>query len=95
MMQELLSKHAGARARQRGIDFAQIEAVLSYADRIAHRGGGTEYIWISKSMLNRLGAKTPEGVDTDRLKNVHVLIGSDGGIITVLRAHGRRCRISV
>lgn len=91
----LLSKHAHKRASQRGINIAQIDAVLNYADRVAHRGGGTQYIWISRPMIRRLGPKTPEGIDTDRLRNVHILIASDGTVVTVLRTCKRHCRTPI
>jgi hypothetical protein len=89
---EALSEHAHKRARQRGIEPAHIGAILTYADRAVHRGGGAEYVWISKTKLSRLGPKTPEGVDCDRLRNLHVLVASDATVITVVRVRQRQCR---
>lgn len=81
-----LSRHSAIRARQRGIACAQIEAVERYADVETPRGGGCVSIWISRKMLQELGPSTPEGIATDRLQGLIVLVGNNQACVTVLRS---------
>ncbi len=84
-MSKLVSRHAVARAQQRGVTRAQIDAVIGYADMEARRGNGCASIWISRKELRRLGPLTPEGISTDRLQGVTVLQSGDQACVTVFR----------
>jgi hypothetical protein len=79
-----LSLHACRRAQQRGITTAQLLAVTTYGDMEVHRGGNCYAVWISKRALQRLGPSTPEGVPTDRLKDLTILEGADA-LVTAFR----------
>ncbi len=85
MSKLVFSRHSMARARQRGITHAQIDAVIGHADMEARRGNGCASIWISSRELRRLGPLTPEGISTDRLQGVTVLQSSDRACVTVFR----------
>jgi hypothetical protein len=80
-----LTQHVTARAQQRGITPAQVDAVVRYADSERPRGGGCVSIWISRRALRRFGRSTPEGVSIDRLLGVTLLQGSDDTCVTVFR----------
>jgi hypothetical protein len=82
-MTTVMSKHATIRASQRGISEAHIRLVLAHADRCVPHGSGTELYSLSKRMLRQFGPQTPEeGEDTHKLKDLRVLVGSDGTIVT-------------
>ena len=85
MPQLVCSRHATIRAQQRGITHEQIDAVARYADKEALRGDGCLAIWISKKELRRLGPCTPEGVSTDRLRGLTILVGEDRTCVTAFR----------
>lgn len=90
-----LSEHARVRARQRGVLDAHIDAVVRHADRSRNGRDGVEMLWISEQLLTTFGARTPEGVDTDRLKNFYVLMGTSGCVVTNYRRQRlRRPRFS-
>lgn len=92
MLETQMSRHASARARQRGIRETHVLAVLKYGDRITRRGSDTEAVWLSKAALASLGHQTPEGVGVDRLRNLYVLVSADETIITVVRTQGSTYR---
>lgn len=81
----LFTKHSIIRAQQRGVRPELIHAVGKYADRKVWRGSGCVSIWISKAKLKRLGPNTPEGISTDRLKGLIVLLSHDQACVTVIR----------
>jgi hypothetical protein len=80
-----ISRHAEARARQRGITTAQIAAVLEYGDRSRVGRDGVEVLSLSARFRRALGPATPEGVDTGRLANLYVLVSGDGCVVTNYR----------
>lgn len=80
-----VSLHARTRNQQRGITVGQIEAVEKYADRAARRGRGTASLWISRRKLRQFGPTTPEGISTDRLHGLIVLLGADRTCVTAFR----------
>jgi hypothetical protein len=84
------TRHATARAQQRGVTRSRVDAVLRYGDMEARRGSGCASLWISKNELHRLGPVTPEGVSTDRLNGLIVLQSYDQACVTVFR--NRRSR---
>jgi hypothetical protein len=79
------TRHSKIRAQQRGVRSAYIDAIIGHADMEARRGNGCSSIWISERELRRLGARTPEGIPTDRLQGLMVLQGSDQACVTVIR----------
>lgn len=83
-----ISKHAAIRCQQRGLRPQDIRAISGHADICIPRGNGVELVRISKSKLNKMGNKTPEGVDVDRLKNTCLLLAVDNTVITAI--HPRR-----
>lgn len=84
----LFSRHATTRAQQRGIASAQVDAVMRYFDMERYRGDGRTAIWISPKELDRLGPTTPEGVSTDKLNGLFVLLSPDQVCVTVFRNRG-------
>jgi uncharacterized protein YcbX len=95
MIQNRLSRHAAERMYQRGATERQIAAVMRHADRSARRGNGTEIIWMSSKALARLGPRTPEGVDVDRVRNLRVLVADDETVVTIVKSRNRSCLRSV
>lgn len=85
MTYKFSSRHSLARARQRGITSPQIDAVERHADIERRRGGRCIAIWISKKKLQHFGPATPEGVSTDRLHGLVVLLSEDQVRVTVIR----------
>jgi hypothetical protein len=81
----LFSRHATTRAQQRGIAFTHVDAVIRYFDMERFRGDGCTAIWISRKELDRLGPTTPEGVSTDKLQGLFVLLSPDQAAVTVFR----------
>lgn len=86
MVELQMSRHACARARQRGLSDACVSAILTYGDRTVRRGAGCEAAWISRPVLARLGPRTPDGIDVSRLRNVYVLASPDEEVITIVRS---------
>ena len=80
------TSHALRRQSQRGIQPDQVDADLSNAANSRHCGGGVKKYWVSHSRRRSLGARTPEGVDTDRLRGLIVLESSDGCVVTNYRS---------
>lgn len=83
-----LTRHAQNRMRQRGVTNNTLEAVLIHSDKKRYRGDGKWGLFVSKKKIRGMGPRTPEGVDTDRLKNIVVLVSKDS-LITVLKSE--RC----
>jgi hypothetical protein len=87
MTYRLCTRHAAARAQQRGIKPAHIDAVIRYGDLERRRGRGCMSISISRRELSRLGPITPEGIPTDKLRGLTVLQAGDQACVTVFRNH--------
>ena len=79
------SKHASMNYQRRGVKDETIEAVMLHADLFTNRGGGKTLWQISKKKLRRMGGQTPEGVQTDRLRNLVLLVANDNTIVTAIR----------
>ena len=79
------SKHASKNYQRRGIKDEYTDAVMLHADFFANRGGGLTLWQISKKKLRRMGGQTPEGVQTDRLRNLVLLVANDNTIVTAIR----------
>ncbi|OEJ63863.1 hypothetical protein [Magnetovibrio blakemorei] len=78
------SKHASKNYRRRGVVDDAVQAILIHGDLVACRGGGVTLIQISKKKLREMGGGTPEGVQTDRLKNLCLLVANDNTIVTAV-----------
>ena len=93
MLKFKMTKHASNRCQHRGFNNARLFAVIKYADRKVHRGRNLQAIWISASRIRQLGPRTPEGVSTDRLKDVCVLrVRGSGEIVTIFRSPKNKYR---
>jgi hypothetical protein len=84
------SRHAAIRCQQKGVRALDLLAVSRHADICIPRGNGVELVRISKTKLQKMGNRTPEGVATDRLRNTCLLLSEDYTVITVI--HPRRGR---
>jgi hypothetical protein len=58
---------------------------MHHFDMERYRGDGYTVIWISRKKLDRFGPTTPEGVSTDRLHGLFVLLSPDQVLVTVFR----------
>ncbi len=83
-----LTCHARVRSQQRGIRHDAIGAVIKYSDKSERRGRHCWVHWVSRRRLGELGSHTPEGVSTERLDGLHVLVG-ESDIVTVFRRPGK------
>lgn len=79
------SKHASKNYRRRGIQNDAANAVLIHGDITSYRGNGVTLFQISKKKLRTMGGRTPEGVQTDRLRNLFLLVSNDNIVVTALR----------
>lgn len=81
-----MTRHSEIRCQQRGVPDKVLTAHLNNADLEIPRGSGCTLLMMSKIRISELGPRTPEGVSTDRLGNLGVLMK---GImaITVVRVH--------
>jgi hypothetical protein len=82
---KISSKHAKKNYQRRGVKNEAANAVYAHADICINRGRGMMMLKISKAKLQIMGGKTPEGVSTDRLKNLCLLVANDNTIVTVIR----------
>jgi len=87
------SKHATKNCQRRGVKGDAADAVLLHGDLIADRGNGVTLIQLSNRKLCAMGGRTPEGVQTDRLKNLCLLVSSDNTVVTVIRPRQGRYKI--
>jgi hypothetical protein len=90
---ENTSKHASKNFRRRGIENATAQAVLIHGDLFSYRGKGVTLVQISKKKILALGGKTPEGIQTDRLKNLCLLVSNDNTIVTAIRPRKGRYKV--
>mgnify|MGYP001257184411 CR=1 FL=1 len=81
-----ISSHGQVRCQQRGARKADLQAIFKHADQSFPRGSGAKAISITNKKLKRMGGRTPEGVQTDRLRNLTILVSEDHTVITILRA---------
>jgi len=81
----LLTSHANLRMQQRGIAGHLVEEVLTYG-RIIHARGLTFRV-IGKKEVTRFA---PKGIDLSHAEGIHVLVESDGSVITTYRNHDLR-----
>ncbi len=87
------SKHASKNFRRRGVENDTAQAVLAHGDLFSYRGKGVTLIQVSKKKILALGGKTPEGMQTDRLKNLCLLVSNDNTIVTAIRPRKGRYKI--
>lgn len=90
---QITSNHASKNFRRRGVENATAQAVLVHGDLFSYRGKGVTLIQISKKKILALGGKTPEGIQTDRLKNLCLLVSNDNNIVTAIRPRKGRYKI--
>ena len=86
---DLLSQHAQARMRQRGISAASLDALLDFGS-IAPAGGGREIVFFDKRARERLALGSGPESDkrsatrgSDLPPNIYAIVEADGLVITV------------
>lgn len=84
------SAHARQRARQRGVQSADLALLLFGADREASVGGGCVARFISRNCRRELLAEGYPSSIVDRAVRITVVESRDGEIMTVLRTLGLR-----
>ena len=96
MPQVLLTKHAAARANQRGVTHQMIRDVLEHADIEKPVGDGCTLVRISRHSLEDRSLRASLGSRADQLQSLALICGDDGAIVSVLHtfatAMGRRYR---
>lgn len=80
-----LSDHASQNCRRRGVKGVALDAIWRHADMVAPRGDGVMLYQISRRTLAAMGARTPEGVPTDQLRNLAALVSNDNTMLTVVK----------
>lgn len=89
MSQLALTQHAQARAGQRGLPHAVIDALLAYADVEVPVGGGCTCLRCSREALRAAELRGLIGPLADRLKDLGAIVADDDGqIVTFLRVSG-------
>jgi len=80
-----LTAHAELRMQQRGIAPQLIELVLRYGRTIYSRGLAFRVIGHKE-----VGRYSRDGIDLSRAEGIHVLVETDGSVITAYRNHDLR-----
>ena len=80
-----ITTHAAVRMQQRGISPALVEAVLEYGRTVPARS--LTFRVISRKEVVRY---SDLGLDLSRAEGVHVLVESDGAVVTTYRNHDLR-----
>lgn len=86
----LVTKHAKARSRQRGIPEQLLHTIYSEADRCTPCGHGCVALEISREKIREIRASA--GSDVERAINVILVVSDAGSAVTVLRATTRAAR---
>ena len=85
-----LSRHASIRAKQRGVTYDMLDALIAHADFEAPVGGGCTVLRFSRERLMDRDLRASLGSTADRLDSLAVILADDTGeIVTVLHDHGR------
>ncbi len=87
------SQHAEMNFRRRGIKNEEANAVYTHADIEVDRGGGVVMLKISRNTLLKFGGTTPEGVQTDRLKNLCILMANDNTCVTGIKPRDGKYKV--
>lgn len=86
-----LTQHARARASQRGLPHAVIDALLAYADVEVPVGGGCTCLRCSREALRAAEIRSLIGPVADRLQDLRAIVADDDGqVVTVFRDRGGR-----
>lgn len=80
-----ITHHAEMRARQRRISNEVLDLTLQYGRTIRSRGA--IYKVVGRKEIERFASR---GVDLRKAEGVHVLLGSDGAVITTYRNNDLR-----
>lgn len=80
----LVTEHAKARSRQRGIPEKLLHTIFSEADRCTPCGHGCLALEISRQKIREIRAS--EDGDVERAMNVILVVSDAGSAVTVLRA---------
>lgn len=80
----LVTEHAKARSRQRGIPEHLLHTIYSEADRCTPCGHGCVALEISREKIREIRASM--GAEVERAINVILVVSDRGSALTVLRA---------
>lgn len=84
-----MSKHAIARANQRGVTHQMIADLIAYADVEEAAGDGCMVLRVSRRQLQDRSIRSSLGVRADQLQSVAVVWSAwSGEVVTVLHDHG-------
>lgn len=93
MLDVELSKHAAARANQRGVSHHLLSTLLDVADIDSPVGSGCRLFRVSRQRLNDRATRRRVGSEADRLASLAVIWSdSTQTIVTVLHHDGRAGR---
>ena len=87
-----LSGHARTRCQQRGILRPALELLTDEADHLVPGGSGCMALTLSRAQRRLLRRRGIGASEIDRAARRAIVVGADGGIITVLYPNGSRGR---
>ncbi len=87
-----LSGHARTRCQQRGITRPALELLMDEADHFVPVGSGCVALTLSRAKRRTLRQRGIGATDIDRAARQAIVVGADGGVITVLYPDGSRGR---
>lgn len=87
-----LTRHAEARANQRGIRWATLEALVELADFAKPIARGKTVLRISRRSLSLFMGEGFNSAALDRLKNLAVVESETGVLITCAHIRGRKAK---
>lgn len=81
------SRHAAIRTQQRCIPQFIVDALIDWGDSSHTRSGASSYAFSKRSWRKFAGYMGSEARRFERYRNVYVVVGSDGTVITVCWRH--------
>lgn len=75
--------------QQRGVPHAVIDLICKHGDREKHVGGGCRSLSISRNKSARLIKAGIPAQSVEKAKDVVLVEGSDGQIVTIMHVTGR------
>jgi hypothetical protein len=93
MSQFSLTKHAIARANQRGVTLEVVNALLTYADVEVPVGSGCTCLRCSRDALEGVDIRDKLGSLAERLRGLRAIVADDNGqLVTLFHDHGNSRR---
>ena len=84
--------HARIRCQQRGITRSALDLLMDEADNVVPIGSGCLALTLSREKRRTLRQRGMGAGEIDRAARQAIVIGADGGVITVLYPDGSRGR---